>query len=98
MSKNNPRNMPAIIEDAVIEASPQPKAKRQRRRNAVTYGAKRTDPYIPVGHPKFEWTTGADVQRTWRKYGWTPPSEKMTPPALAIGSTPAWALMVRRVK
>lgn len=36
---------------------------------------RRTEPLIPVGHPEFIWTTGADVQATWRKYGWTPPSE-----------------------
>jgi len=24
---------------------------------------------------KFVYTTGADVQKVWRKYGWTPPSE-----------------------
>ncbi|MFM7009715.1 MAG: hypothetical protein ACKO0Z_10355 [Betaproteobacteria bacterium] len=41
---------------------------------------KKTIPWIPVGHPDFKWTTGADVQSLWRKYGWTPPSEKMTPP------------------
>ena len=23
----------------------------------------------------FVWTAGADVQKVWRKYGWTPPSE-----------------------
>lgn len=40
---------------------------------------KKTTPWIPVGHPDFKWTTGADVQALWRKYGWTPPSEKMTP-------------------
>jgi hypothetical protein len=39
-----------------------------------------THPYIPVSHPDFKWTSGADVQTLWRKYGWTPPSEKMTPP------------------
>lgn len=39
-----------------------------------------THPYIPVGHPKFKWTSGADVQTLWRKYGWTPPSEKMVAP------------------
>ena len=34
--------------------------------------AKRTDPWIPIGHPDFVWTSGADVQKTWRKYGWKP--------------------------
>lgn len=24
---------------------------------------------------KFVYTTGADVQKIWRKHGWTPPSE-----------------------
>jgi hypothetical protein len=42
--------------------------------------AKKTTPWIPVGHPAFKWTSGADVQSLWRKYGWTPPSENMTPP------------------
>ena len=23
----------------------------------------------------FRWTSGADVQAVWRKYGWVPPSE-----------------------
>lgn len=23
----------------------------------------------------FKWVAGADVQKVWRKYGWTPPSE-----------------------
>lgn len=23
----------------------------------------------------FRWTAGADVQKVWRKYGWTPPTE-----------------------
>jgi hypothetical protein len=36
---------------------------------------RRTEPMIPAGHPKFVWTTGADVQATWRRYGWVPPSE-----------------------
>jgi len=25
--------------------------------------------------PSFVYLKGSDVQRTWRKYGWTPPSE-----------------------
>lgn len=37
--------------------------------------AKRTEPLIPVCHPAFVWTTGADVQATWRRFGWTPPTE-----------------------
>ena len=40
----------------------------------------KTIPFVPVGHPDFKWTSGADVQTTWRKYGWTPPSEALTPP------------------
>jgi len=36
--------------------------------------AKRTEPIVPVGHPKFVWYGAADtdVQRTWRRFGWTP--------------------------
>jgi hypothetical protein len=33
---------------------------------------RRVDPMIPVGHPDYKWTSGADVQKTWRKYGWEP--------------------------
>jgi hypothetical protein len=32
-----------------------------------------TYPTIPVGHPQYKWTSGADVQATWRRFGWTPP-------------------------
>lgn len=35
--------------------------------------AKITHPTIPVGHPDYKWTSGADVQATWRRFGWTPP-------------------------
>jgi hypothetical protein len=38
--------------------------------------AKRTEPWVPVGHPDFKWSSGADVQALWRRYGWTPPSEQ----------------------
>lgn len=44
------------------------------------HGTKLTLPYIGVNNPRFVWTSGADVQATWRKYGWVPPSENMTPP------------------
>lgn len=37
--------------------------------------AKRTDPFIPVSHPDYRWTSGADVQATWRRYGWIPLEE-----------------------
>lgn len=37
-----------------------------------------TDP-VPSGltdlKSTFKWTRGADVQKTWRRYGWQPPSE-----------------------
>lgn len=59
-------------------------------------GAKRTDPWIPVGHPDFVWTSGADVQKTWRKYGWVPPSE-LRPPMPVESKEPEWVQM-RRVK
>lgn len=35
--------------------------------------AKITYPTIPVDHPAYKWTSGADVQATWRRFGWTPP-------------------------
>jgi hypothetical protein len=35
--------------------------------------AKKTLPTIPVGHPDYKWTSGADVQATWRRFGWAPP-------------------------
>jgi len=55
---------------------------------------KKTIPWIPVGHPEFKWTSGSDVQKTWRKYGWTPPSEKRTPFVEPV-KEPEW---IRRVK
>lgn len=41
---------------------------------------KKTIPFIGVGHPDYKWKSDGDVQALWRKYGWTPPSLKMTPP------------------
>jgi len=37
-------------------------------------------PTIPVGHPDYKWTSHGDVQAIWRRFGWVPPSESMTPP------------------
>lgn len=31
-----------------------------------------TYPSIPVGHPDYKWTSGADVQATWIRFGWKP--------------------------
>jgi hypothetical protein len=46
----------------------------------MNIAATKTMPWIPVGHPDFKWSSGADVQALWRKYGWAPPSEKLAPP------------------
>jgi len=37
-------------------------------------------PTVPVGHPDYKWTTGGNVQATWKRFGWTPPSEGRVPP------------------
>lgn len=58
----------------------------------------KTMPLVPVGHPDFKWTSGADVQTTWRKYGWAPPSEKMTPPPLPAPEVPSFVPTLRRYK
>ena len=61
-------------------------------------GVKRVDPWIPVTDERFVWTRHADVQATWRKYGWTPPSENMEPVYVEPVYTPVWMNQVRRVK
>jgi hypothetical protein len=38
--------------------------------------AKRIEPTIPANDPRYVWTTGADVQATWKRFGWTPLSER----------------------
>jgi hypothetical protein len=58
---------------------------------------RRTDPWIPASHPDFVWTAGANVQATWRRYGWTPPSESMAPPPTVVKEEPP-RKAVRRVK
>lgn len=61
----------------------------------MTDKCKRTVPWIPVGHPDFKWTSGADVQATWRKYGWTPPSEHITPPPPPPAQEPVFVTLRR---
>jgi hypothetical protein len=41
-----------------------------------------TVPYSKISYPPkdFVWKSGSDVQSLWRKHGWVPPSESMTPP------------------
>lgn len=43
-------------------------------------GTKVTRPWVHVEHKNYLWTSGADVQATWKRYGWTPPSLTMEPP------------------
>ena len=58
---------------------------------------KKTMPSIPVTDFKFSYKRGADVQATWRKFGWAPPSENMTPPPPEKIPQANWEPM-RRVK
>ncbi|MFM7011483.1 MAG: hypothetical protein ACKO0Z_19500 [Betaproteobacteria bacterium] len=59
---------------------------------------KKAVPTIPAAHRDFKWTNGSDVQALWRRFGWTPPSERITPPpAPAEDLLPKWA-RARRVK
>ena len=60
--------------------------------------SKRTNPWIPVGHPDFKWTSGADVQALWRKYGWTAPSEGRTTPPPPPMPEESFAPLLRRFK
>jgi len=36
--------------------------------------------YPSVATKDFKWESGSDVQTLWRKHGWIPPSENITPP------------------
>jgi len=46
---------------------------------ADSTGAPRlTYPTIPATDPRFKWTPHGDVQATWRRFGWVPPSEGRT--------------------
>jgi hypothetical protein len=59
---------------------------------------KRTDPWIPVGHPDFKWTSDADVQALWRKYGWVSPSEQRPAPPIIEESEWQARKQLRRMK
>lgn len=43
-------------------------------------------PTIPVTSPDFTYARGADVQSTWRKFGWVPPSEARAIPEQSQGA------------
>ena len=49
-------------------------------------------PLIPVGHPDYQWRSGADVQATWNRYtGWTPPSGRWIKPVEVEYRQPTFA-------
>lgn len=57
---------------------------------------KRTEPSVRVTDLKFTYQRGADVQATWRRFGWVPPSE-IKPAPVFVEKAPEWE-PVRRVK
>ena len=57
----------------------------------------RVEPTTRVTDVKFSYQRGADVQATWRKFGWVPPSVTMTPPPPEKVPDAHWEPM-RRVK
>jgi hypothetical protein len=58
---------------------------------------KRTDPSIPITDKRFVPTRGADVQATWRRFGWAPPTEGKPEPVFVEKKPFEWE-PVRRVK
>jgi hypothetical protein len=57
----------------------------------------RVEPTTRVTDIKFTYQRGADVQATWRRFGWVPPSATMTPPPPEKVADAGWEPM-RRVK
>lgn len=57
----------------------------------------RIEPTVPVTNIKFSYQRGADVQATWRKFGWVPPSEGRPAPPPEKVLDAQWEPM-RRVK
>ena len=58
--------------------------------------AKRTEPSVRVTDNNFNYKRGADVQATWRRFGWVPPSE-YKPEPMFVEKVREWE-PVRRVK
>lgn len=58
----------------------------------------RVEPTVPVTDLKFSYQRGADVQATWRRFGWVPPSENRLPPPPEKVFEADWGVTVRRVK
>lgn len=58
--------------------------------------SKRAEPSIHTTDPRFKPTRGADVQSTWRRFGWVPPSESK-PALVFVEKSYDWE-PVRRVK
>jgi hypothetical protein len=56
----------------------------------------RVEPTTHVTDPDFKYQRGADVQATWRRFGWIPPSEGKPTPVF-VEKTFEWE-PVRRVK
>lgn len=59
--------------------------------------SKRTEPSVRVTDVRFSYQRGADVQATWRRFGWVPPSATMAPPPPEKATEAHWEPM-RRVK
>lgn len=57
----------------------------------------RVEPSVRITDTRFVPTRGSDVQATWRKFGWTPPSATMPPPPPEKVADAQWEPM-RRVK
>jgi hypothetical protein len=60
-------------------------------------------PHIKISYPSiptedFKWESGSDVQTLWRKHGWTPPSENMTPPPPPTKTLEEYKAPLRRVR
>jgi hypothetical protein len=54
--------------------------------------------YPSVPTEEFKWESGSDVQTLWKKHGWTPPSENMTPPPPLPKTLEQYKEPLRRVR